>query len=187
MCSVRHVPSHTAGIYRRYDRYRTLRIVGHQYLYQTRWYVRHDIDTDTPLRPVQPFVLVSDISVRSVQHQSRYEILRQIRYIIQYLYWTLRYRYGDLGADTGVATTYIPVPGSQVHSVSHRPDFGYFGTFGSASTRYRHIVTSSVQSLASTRPRTRTHQTARPNHIIAYCYRCYARYTEMLTTHKQQA
>ena len=131
--------------------------------------------------------LLSDISVRSVQHQSRYEILRQIRYIIQYLYWTLRYRYGDLGADTGVATTYIPVPGSQVHSVSHRPDFGYFGTFGPASTRYRHIVTSSVQSLASTRPRTRTHQTARPNHIMAYCYRCYARYTEMLTTHKQQA
>ena len=34
--------------------------------------------------------LLSDISVRSVQHQSRYEILRQIRYIIQYLYWTLR-------------------------------------------------------------------------------------------------
>ena len=86
--SVRYVPRQTTGIYRRYDRYRTLRTVGHQYLYQTRWNVRHDIDTDTPLRPVQPFVLVSDISVRSVQHQSRYEILRQIRYIIQYLYWT---------------------------------------------------------------------------------------------------
>ena len=90
VCSVRYVPSHTAGIYRRYDRYRTLRIVGHQYLYRTRWNFRYDIDTDTPLRPVQPFIPESDISVSSVPHQSRYEILWPTCYLIQYLCWTLR-------------------------------------------------------------------------------------------------
>ena len=144
VCSVRYVPSHAAGIYRRYDRYRTLRIV------------RYDISTftgrvgkfDATARPL-PGTSVSSVRHRcrypaatgidfhvgvgrfgKLRHQSRYDILRQIRYLIQYRYRTLRLvRYDSdtgisgtdmvvsTGAGTGIVAAYIPVPDSPVNSV----------------------------------------------------------------------
>ena len=144
MCSVLYVPSHTAGIYRRHDRYRTHRIV------------RYDISTltghvrkfDATPRPL-PGMSVSSIRRRCrypaatgigfhvgvghfgiLRHPSRYDILRQIRYLIQYRYRTLRLvRYDSgtgisgtdmvvsTGAGTGIVATYIPVPDSPVNSV----------------------------------------------------------------------
>ena len=61
LCSVRYAPRHTAGIYRRYYRYRTIVLgttsipvpdtsissVRHQYRYRTLRYVRYDINTGT--------------------------------------------------------------------------------------------------------------------------------------------
>ena len=55
LCSVRYAPRHTAGIYRRYYRYRTI-VLG---------------TTSIP---------VPDTSISSVQHQHRYRTLRQLRY-----------------------------------------------------------------------------------------------------------
>ena len=144
MCSVRYVPSHTAGIYRRYDRYRTLRIVR----YDISTFTGHVGKLDATSRPL-PGTSASSVRRRCrypaatgidfhvgvghfgmLRHPSRYDILRQIRYLIQYRYRTLRLvRYDSgtgisgtdmvvsTGAGTGIVATYIPVPDSPVNSV----------------------------------------------------------------------
>ena len=47
-----------------------------------------------------------------------------------------------------LGTTSMPVPETSVSSVKHQPGTGRFGKFGTTSTRYRQIVTSSPGALA---------------------------------------
>ena len=77
----------------------------------------------------------------------------------QYRYRTLQVRYINTGtsgtgmdfctgAGTGIGTTSIPVPDTSVNLAKHGPGTGHFGMFGTTSTRYHHIVTSSLGASA---------------------------------------
>ena len=137
VCSVRYVRRRTAGIYRRYYRYRALRYVrydtntgiGHFGKFGTIW-------IPVPPVPIQTFIPVPDTSVSSVRHQYRYRTLRKGRYSIN----TSTRHFGNFG------TTSIPVSNTSVSWVRHQYRYrilryvryintgtGYFDKLGTTS------------------------------------------------------
>ena len=145
VCSVRYVRRRTAGIYRRYYRYRALRYVrydtntgiGHFGKFGTIW-------IPVPSVPIQTFIPVPDTSVSSVQHQYRYRTLRYVRYDSN----TGTGHFGKFGT-TSIQAPPLPiwtsVPKLVPVSVQHRHRYrtlpGRFNKFRT-STRYCHAVTS---------------------------------------------
>ena len=67
------------------------------------------------------------------------------------------------GAGTGIGTTSIPVPDTSVRSAQYQPGTGYFGTFGTISTQFHHVVTSSLGALAPGSTPSHTHLGPQPS------------------------
>ena len=127
VCSIRHVPRRTGGITG----------TGHFGKFGT-------ASIPTP-----------ETSVSSVRHQYRFRILRQVRCINTSIGGTGMHVFTEAG--TGIGTTSIPVSDTSVRSAQHQPGTGHFGTFGTISTRFHHIVTSSLGALVPGNTPSHTH------------------------------
>ena len=145
--------------------------VRHQYRYRTLRYVRYDVNTRTGhFGNCGTSMPVPDASISAVRYGYRY---RRYRY-------KLSYQYRHFGK---FVTTSIPVLDTSISSVRDNTGTGHFGKFSTTSTRYRHIVTSSLGDLAPRiYARKDTQHTPRSN-TLAKIYRWYARYTAIPSTH----